>query len=587
MRRRSLRTLSALLTISSALAACSALSGQNVQPAREIPDSRVDIYGGYGYLHPINSGVGGYQYQDISNPNATVSVAGFFNRYVGLQIEGGYFSSDAINLPVPGCPTPTCFTHNQKIYTAEAGPIVRWPLGRFVPFLHTLGGGERTNGPVYQPLTWGWGVTGGGGVDIVLPFFHNLFALRPIQADFQYSQVVYGPLHVPDRTDGGFGEIDALKLSGGLVARFGEIAEQRGAMLGCTVEPMRVFPGDPVQVTGSTLYLNPKHRSIFTWSTNGGKIKSAGPNATVDTTGMAPGDYTVLGHVDNGVRAAHQASCDVPFTIKPYEPPTITCSASPATVASGTQVDINTVGTSPQNRPLTYSYSASEGTVNGNGRTASLNTDGLSPSGVTVTCNVVDDVGHTATTTTQVTIEKPVVPVIPQTQELCTIGFTRDKKRPVRVDNEAKGCLDDIALTLNRQTDARLVVVGNAVPEDKPDAAAERALNVRQYLTREKGIDPSRVDVRTGNAASRTAQDILVPSGATFSQPESRAFDEQTIIRHGQAYGKPRHTAPAAGTSRPGSSTPQPPRHQRRRSTSSSPAGEPQGSVPAQPQPGN
>jgi hypothetical protein len=32
----------------------------------------------------------------------------------------------------------------------------------------------------------------------------------------------------------------------------------------------------------------------------------------------------------------------------------------------------------------------------------------------------------------------------------------------------------------------------------------------------EKGIDPSRIDVRTGNAGSDTVQNYLVPSGATF-----------------------------------------------------------------------
>ena len=36
----------------------------------------------------------------------------------------------------------------------------------------------------------------------------------------------------------------------------------------------------------------------------------------------------------------------------------------------------------------------------------------------------------------------------------------RDKKRPTRVDNEAKACLDEVALDLQRQADAKAVVVG-------------------------------------------------------------------------------------------------------------------------------
>ena len=46
-------------------------SAQATKAGEEHVDSRVDIYGGYGYFHPFNSGINGYQYQSISNPNAT------------------------------------------------------------------------------------------------------------------------------------------------------------------------------------------------------------------------------------------------------------------------------------------------------------------------------------------------------------------------------------------------------------------------------------------------------------------------------------------------------------------------------------
>jgi hypothetical protein len=518
------------------------LLAQKTPQAYEVPDSRFDLYGGYGYFHPLNSGINGFQYTDISNPNATASVTGWVNRYIGVQVEGSYFNGPGV-FNEPTCTTANggtatnCYTHDQKIYTAEAGPALRWPLGRFVPFIHALGGGARVNGPADQPLKWGWGVTGGGGVDYILPFFNNRIALRPIQADFQYSQVVYGPLVLPSGTQGGFGEIDALKLSGGVVLRFGEMGTKQPLMLGCTTEPSIVYPGDQVGVTGSVLYLNVKHQAIYTWSSNGGKVTANGKNATIDTTGTAPGDYVVIGKLVNGRRANEQASCTAPFTVKTYEPPTLTCSANPATVPAGTAVDIATNGTSPANRPLTYSFSTSAGTITPNGPTAKLNTDGLSPSTVTVTCNAVDDKGQTAQGTTQVMIETPVVPVIPQTQSLCSVSFERDRKRPVRVDNEAKACLDDIALTLTQQTDAKLEVVGDASPDEKPQAAAERALNIRQYLTQEKGIDTTRIDVRVGDTSGRNAHEILVPSGATYTDSGTQAFDASTIERHGEAYG--------------------------------------------------
>ena len=136
---------------------------QAIKGGEEHIDSRVDIYGGYGYFHPLNSGIDGYKFQSVYNPNATVSVSAWFNRYFGVQIEGGYFSGTTEHKQyLPSCSGETC---SQLVYTEEGGPVARLPLGRWVPFAHMLGGGERTNGPAAQSLMWGWGVTGGVGVD--------------------------------------------------------------------------------------------------------------------------------------------------------------------------------------------------------------------------------------------------------------------------------------------------------------------------------------------------------------------------------------------------------------------------------------
>ena len=526
----------ALLTLGTA-ATCPA---QATRTGAEHVDSRVDIYGGYGYFHPLNSGVNGYQYQSISNPNATASVSVYFNRNFGVQMEGGYFSGTTEHKAyIPSCTGETC---SQLIYTAEGGPVFRLPLGSFVPFIHLLGGGERTNGPAAQSLMWGWGVTGGAGVDYILPLFHYRFAIRPIQADYQYSQVVYGPLLLPARVQGGFGEIDNLKLSGGLVARFGNVEPPYPVMLGCGAQPATVYPGDPVKIEANALHLNPKKTPVYSWASNGGKVMAAGPEATIDTTGMESGEYTVTGHVQEGSKARQQASCAAPFTVRAFDPPTLTCSANPSTAVSGTDIDISTVGTSPQSRPLTYSYTATAGVIASSGPTAKLITAGLSPSTITVTCNVVDDLGKSAKATTDIIISAPPVPVVPQAQSLCSLSFTRDERRPVRVDNEAKGCLDDIALTMNQQADARLIMVGNSDPKEKSEAAAERTLNARQYLTQEKGVDPSRIELRIGEPSGKTVNNTLVPAGAIFNDLNTHTFDDKTIIRHGQAYGIPHPT---------------------------------------------
>ena len=111
--------------------------------------------------------------------------------------------------------------------------------------------------------------------------------------------------------------------------------------------------------------------------------------------------------------------------------------------------------------------------------------------------------------------------------------WPRDKKRPARVDNEAKACLDDVALNLQQQTDASAVVVGEAALDEKKAStlAAQRAANTKDYLVKEKGIDASRIQVRTGTAGAQEVENYLVPAGASFDTDVSgtTAVDESAV----------------------------------------------------------
>jgi hypothetical protein len=222
------------------------------------------------------------------------------------------------------------------------------------------------------------------------------------------------------------------------------------------------------------------------------------------------------------------------FTVKPFEPPTVSCSANPSTIKPGDSSSITATGMSPQNRPLTYTYSASGGTINGSGTSATYSSTGAPTGPVSITCNVADDKGQTASGNTTVNIEAPPAEH-PKTSALCSITFSRDKKRPGRVDNEAKACLDEVALTLQRQADAKAVVVGASNSAEKEaqtkaeakaakmkhakpveNLAAQRAVNTKDYLVTEKGIDPSRISVATSSTDDQKVEDYLVPSGADF-----------------------------------------------------------------------
>jgi outer membrane protein OmpA-like peptidoglycan-associated protein len=107
---------------------------------------------------------------------------------------------------------------------------------------------------------------------------------------------------------------------------------------------------------------------------------------------------------------------------------------------------------------------------------------------------------------------------MPAVSELCSVSFARDARRPARVDNEGKACLDQVALSLQSSPDAKLVLVGNVAAGEKDSGklAEKRAVNTKAYLVGEKGIDSSRITVYTGARGDKTVTTTLIPAGATF-----------------------------------------------------------------------
>ena len=374
----------------------------------------------------------------------------------------------------------------------------------------------------------------GGGLNL---YMKKHVGLRLLEADYVRTEL---PNAYTDTQND-------LRLSFGVTYHFAAAAVPPPPVtLACSATPESIFPGDPVTVTATAGSLDPKLNAIYSWSGTG--VTGAGTTATVATGALAAGTYTVQASVKEGkpgkegLLTGQSANCSASFTVKAYEPPTISCSASPSTIKPGESSAITASGMSPQNRPLTYSFAASAGTVSGSGNTATYSSVGA-PTGITtVICNVTDDKGQTATANTSVTITAPYVAPVPHTQALCSINFLTDKKRPTRVDNEAKACLDQVALNLQQQPDAKVVVVGEVATAEKTpkkgqkhakveDIAAERAVNTKDYLVTEKGIDASRVSVATGASDAQTVENYLVPAGATFSADVSGTtpVDESVI----------------------------------------------------------
>jgi hypothetical protein len=473
--------------------------------------SRIDVFTGYSYLAPHGSvtvpggssiGVTGPVSYSSIDYGAIGSGTYFFNRYVGGQIEASFHPDG----------------RNDGATVTSAGLVFRYPWEEITPWVHGEAGAVRLGGPVHEPYTWGPALTVGGGMDYDLPFFDHHIGLRLFQADFEYFHVNFGPQ--PPFPTGGRANLKVARLSTGLLFHYGSITPPPPVTYTCTASPDSVYPGDPVTITGTATNLNPKKTATYSWTGTGGvNVKGDTATATVDTATLSPGSYTVTGHVSEGQKPGQFADCTANITVKQFEPPTISCSANPTTVQPGGTSTITCQGVSPQNRPLTYNYSASAGQISGTGNTATLNTAGAPTGPITVTGTVQDDKGQTASATTTVNVEAPPPPPpAPKTKQLCSITFDRDKRRPARVDNEAKACLDDVALNLQQQADATAVLVGEAAPDERhaDTLAAQRAVNTKDYLVKEKGIDASRISVRTGTQGNKEVENYLVPAGANF-----------------------------------------------------------------------
>jgi hypothetical protein len=120
--------------------------------------------------------------------------------------------------------------------------------------------------------------------------------------------------------------------------------------LACSANPSWVYPGDPITVTATAGNLNPRETVVYTWAGNG--VTGTGTTATVVTGSLAPGTYEVKGTVTegSGSKPYEVANCSASFTVKAFEPPTISCTANPSTIAPGDTSTITSVGQSPQNR---------------------------------------------------------------------------------------------------------------------------------------------------------------------------------------------------------------------------------------------
>lgn len=500
----------------------------------------------FGRNYNLNGGGGGVVYN--------------FSRLFGVKAEfQGYGSSTKVITVPPGNPfLPAGGSANVSgnLFTYMFGPVLTYPVGdHFRPFAEGLVGGAHTN--VYKNAFNNLNFTGvsgapsnnafaaAAGVGFDIPVNQRL-SIRPFEMDYLYTNFT-----------------DNLKLTanqnswrylGGVVLNFGG-KPPIPPSASCSVSPTEIWSGDPVTATINVQNFNPKHPVTNSWTSTGGKVSGSPTSATanVDTTGLAPGSYTVSGTAtDTKQKKNNTATCSASFTVRQPRPPTASCSASPQTIKPGDTFTFTVVGQSLDNSSLSYSYTTSAGNISGTGTTASETTSAANAnSTITATANVVDARGLSTTCSAQVTVLPfPVVAAPPEVISAGECKFNESKK-PGRVDNECKAVLDEVTLQLQRQSNGKVVVVGYTDETETAkmtQLAGQRAVNVKYYLTSGEGgagIDASRIEPRTGTVKEKGAKVYIVPEGATFTE-ESTGVDET------QVKGQPRN--PPVKKSKKGSS---------------------------------
>jgi len=250
------------------------------------------------------------------------------------------------------------------------------------------------------------------------------------------------------------------------------------------------------------------------------------------------------------------ADCTVQFTIEaPPSPraPTASCSADRTSVTAGEAVNVRVTASSPDKRALNYDWQATGGRIEGSGASVRWDSSGLSAGTYTITARVTDDRGLSAECSVTVNVQVPPTP--PKAAKLNECDF---KANSPRVDNVCKAVLDDVALRLQSESGSRAVAIGHAAAREakrSPKLAAQRASNVKAYLTTEKGIDGGRVEVRTGTMDASKVEIWLVPAGAsTADVPGTPTTEEPTVKKRPRKKAAAAEKAPATKT--PGAGTP-------------------------------
>ncbi len=273
----------------------------------------------------------------------------------------------------------------------------------------------------------------------------------------------------------------------------------------------------------------------YSYDVSGGRILGSGSQVRWDYSGLAEGTYTISPKATSGKLVAECPSATVTLSVRPA--PRLVCSASPsAPVYPGEYVDVTATATDPKGNPLpypvTYTWHASGGTVEGSGSSVRVNTTGLAAGDYPVTARV-EGKGGAADCSAPVSVKN-----IEPAREIARCTF---KKFSASVTNACKNPpLDGVPPRFQQFPGATLVIEATADPSETHEEASkamktkarakltpeqlakDRAQNVKEDLVKRLGLPDSAIETHAAvgkkgaGAANQTMTITLVPQGAKY-----------------------------------------------------------------------
>ena len=383
-----------------------------------------------------------------------------------------------------------------------------------------------------------------------------MFPESRVQIMSEYTSTIFVGAHTPDTTFGARDPVDtvwgvrlyvtqmaAIDIGyryminlrdvvdrNGFVVKLGgaywpeEIKPLPQVNLQLSLQPTEVQEGSNAQVTATTQATDSQNYPLtYSWTADAGNIVGTGPNVRWDSTGVKAGTYAINATAEDTHGGTATTSAQITVTPKPIPPPTMSCAVDRASVMAGEKVNVTVSVNDLSNTPLSYQWLTNGGQILGTGASVQLDTTGLAPGNYTVTGRVQNAKGGAAACTAGVTVQTPPPP--PQATKINQCYF---RLRSARVDNVCKRILDDVAVRMQNDPKAKVVIIGYATPRRgraqklADQLAKDRAENAKKYLAEKKGVDGSRIETRAGAGAVKAGKEnrrmdiIWVPDGATF-----------------------------------------------------------------------